>query len=135
MILRALKVKDVDPESESDEEFPGVSASYPLSTLANLGLRKYLQEHYDPRTFDAKHRSAVMKSAFFSASFILTFLSALAYFHGPLAIVTYWLIPLILYKDVMVRYIAVALFVVLLFFVFLLFVIFGFACLLVTTAH
>eukprot|EP00808_Paulinella_micropora_P003119 g14513.t1 len=77
------------------------AAAYPHSTLATLGLKNFFKEHYQISSFPEKFRSAVRRSVLWNIVAEVAFFAALFHFQGPLGPVIYWLIPLVIYKDVL----------------------------------
>jgi len=71
------------------------------SLLASLGLRGFLLEHYDVSSFPPQFQARVSFSVVLSVAFLLLFLGLLRHFHGAWGILCYWLVPLLLYKDVL----------------------------------
>eukprot|EP00457_Paulinella_chromatophora_P002084 gb/GEZN01002088.1/.p1 GENE.gb/GEZN01002088.1/~~gb/GEZN01002088.1/.p1 ORF type:complete len:737 (-),score=103.98 gb/GEZN01002088.1/:347-2557(-) len=77
------------------------AAAVPHSLLATLGLQGFFKEHYQISSFPAQFRSAVRRSVIWNVIAQFMFFSALIYYHGPLGPVIYWLVPLIIYKDLL----------------------------------
>eukprot|EP00808_Paulinella_micropora_P015384 g23161.t1 len=102
---QAFKFKHVKSEEllrRVDSAPRGIAAfAYPTSMLATLGLQNFFREHYLVSSFPAKYQTVVRRSVVWSAIAEIAFFGALFYFSGPLGPVIYWLIPLIIYKDVL----------------------------------
>jgi len=75
-------------------------ASHANSLLASLGLSGFLAEHYNLATFPDKFKPRVAFSIFLSIVFNILFFGLIGYYCGLQGILFYWLVPLVLYKDV-----------------------------------
>jgi stearoyl-CoA desaturase (delta-9 desaturase) len=76
-------------------------ATHAPSLIASLGLRGFFAEHYSTKRIPAQYRQRAQLSIVVSIVFNALFFGALYHYHGVLGPVVYWLVPLILYKDIL----------------------------------
>lgn len=75
-------------------------ASHAPSLVAQLGLKGFFLEHYSTQGIPDVFRARALFSIVLSLTFNVVFFGTLVYYQGVMGPVVYWLVPLVLYKDV-----------------------------------
>jgi len=78
-----------------------VVGSHPVSLLNTLGFWGFFEEHYSVATFPKKLSSIVSRSIIFSLICVALCFGIMVYYGGLIGPVIYWLVPLLLYKDIL----------------------------------